>query len=249
MGVFGGIQPDRLSELMDSPDDGLLARFLWVWPNKVPGRRPAQVADLELATAALRLLYELPLVDGEGGRPRPFRCPMSNDAADLFTEWWEASRSAELTGPLAGTLGKAPGHVIRLALVLEHLWWCGCSVAMPPSFVSAKAVAAALALVIDYFHPMAERVYGDPAIPERDRLATVLGKWIVATNPTLINGRELRQTAGLPGLREPDKVKMALDVLVDADWIMPSPSRAGGTPGRQRDDYIVNPRLKAVQNV
>jgi len=250
VGIFGGIQPDRLHELLGSPDDGLLARFLWAWPNKVPARRPNQKADLERATGALSLFYELPLVNGEDGRSRPFCCPLSSEAADLFAEWWEANRTAELTGPLAGTLGKAPGHVIRLSLVLEHLWWCGdAAVAMPPSSISARAVAAALALVIDYFHPMAARVYGDAAIPERDRLATIIAKWILMTKPKFINARELRRTAGLPGLRESEKVKMALEELVEADWIISSPSRAGDSVGRKRDDYLVNPRLKVIPNV
>ena len=40
--VLGGIQPAKLaSALLNSPDDGLVARFLWAWPDKVafPGAR------------------------------------------------------------------------------------------------------------------------------------------------------------------------------------------------------------------
>jgi hypothetical protein len=249
LSLFGSIQPDRLCEMMESPEDGLVARFLWAWPNKVLARRPTQEADMSRAADALRLLYDLPLVpDNNGGLP-PFFCRLSTEAADLFTRWWVKHQSIELTGPIAGTLGKAPGHVLRLSLVLEYLWWCGGSaLALPPSTINSKAVAAAIALVVDYFHPMAARVFGDAGLPEADRLATTVAKWILETKPTIVNGKKLRRSAGLPGLREAEKVKMALGVLVEADWIVPAPSRAGPGGGRPRDDYLVNPRLKGVAN-
>jgi hypothetical protein len=159
LGLFGGIQPDRLCEMMESPDDGLLARFLWAWPNKIPAKRSTGKTDLGRAAVALRLLYDLPLVAGDDGGLRPLFCPMSPEAADLFEEWWVRHQAGELVGPLAGPLGKAPGHIARLSLVLQHLWWCGeSSFALPPSTISAEAVNAAIVLAVDYFHPMNERV-------------------------------------------------------------------------------------------
>jgi hypothetical protein len=250
LGLFGGIQPDRLCDMMDSPDDGLVARFLWAWPNKVPARRPLKEAGASKASTALRLLYDLPLVPDDKGGLRPFICGLSPAATDLFTPWWEKWRAIELAGPLSGMLGKAPGHVIRIALCLEHLWWCGTpGIVMPPPAISDKAVAAAIALVVGYFHPMAERVYGDAAIPEIDRGAATIARWILKEKPSVINAQKLRRAAGLPGLREIDKVKAALGVLVEADWVMPAPSRAGPGGGRMRDDFLVNPRLKGAGNV
>src|SRR4029453_1691270 len=38
---MGGIQPDRLhSLLLTGDDDGLVARFLWTWPDRVTPLRP-----------------------------------------------------------------------------------------------------------------------------------------------------------------------------------------------------------------
>jgi hypothetical protein len=34
--VSGGIQPEKLAALMRGPDDGLLARILWLWPDPIP---------------------------------------------------------------------------------------------------------------------------------------------------------------------------------------------------------------------
>ncbi len=36
--VAGGTQPEKLAELMRDADDGLLARFVWFWPNATPFR-------------------------------------------------------------------------------------------------------------------------------------------------------------------------------------------------------------------
>src|SRR6476620_5407206 len=125
LGLFGGRRPDRLCEMMESPDDGLLARFLLAWPNKIPAKRSTGKTDLGRAAVALRLLYDLPLVAGDDGGLRPLFCPMSPEAADLFEEWWVRHQAGELVGPLAGPLKKAPGHIAPLSLVLQHLWWCG----------------------------------------------------------------------------------------------------------------------------
>jgi hypothetical protein len=54
IGVLGGIQPDRLKSLLfKSDDDGLLARFVPIWPEPAPLRRPQAWADETLMEAAL----------------------------------------------------------------------------------------------------------------------------------------------------------------------------------------------------
>ena len=134
-----------------------------------------------------------------------------------------------------------------MAVVLEHLWWAGSAgYAAPPSRISRRAVHAAAALIEDYFKPMAARVYGDAALPEADRLAAVVARWILSERPQVVNARDLRRKARLPGLREAAKVQLALATLVEADWLRPSlPS---GDKGRPRDDYAINPRLWGRSN-
>jgi len=244
IGVWGGIQPDRLSDLIDGPDDGLQARFLWFWPDKIALRRPARHASFEIGKAALQKLVELPLVPSDDGGSRPFLCPLADDAADTFEEWRKAHFAVEVSGALASVFGKAPGQVLRIALVLEHLWWCGeTSLSLPPSRISNDAINAAAALVEDYLKPMAERVFGDATLPEGDRLAAVLARWILRESPTILNARDIRRKARLPGLREADKVRLGLNVLVEADWLRPAFNRAGESTGRQREDYLVNPKV------
>jgi hypothetical protein len=249
IGVLGGVQPDRLADLIAGPDDGLQARFLWLWPEKVPPGRPTRHADTGTGRTALQKLIELPLVPAEDGGSRPFLCPLADAAADTFDQWRKEHSAIEVSGALASAFGKAPGHLLRLALVLEHLWWCAkTSAAMPPSRISNAAILAAAALVDDYFKPMAERVFGDAALPECDRLAAIVARWIMRERPEVVNARDLRRKARLPGLREADKVKLALGVLVEADWLRPVFERTGGSPGRQREDYLVNPRVHEARH-
>jgi hypothetical protein len=248
--VLGGIQPDKLVGLIDGPDDGLPSRFLWTWPEPVPPKRPERIHNRDAAVKALRRLSALHLGADDLGAPQPRILRLTEDAADQFHSWREehAIESRELTGTVASAWGKAPGHLLRLALVLEHLWWCGNGENVSyPERISRDAILAAIMLVTDYFKPMAARVYGDAALPKRDRLGATLARRLLKELPklpTTLNARRVRRDWRLPGLREADDVRLALDALEDGDWLRRSPAREGGSAGRQRDDYTVNPRIK-----
>jgi hypothetical protein len=241
--VLGGTQPDRLVDLLAGPDDGLTSRFLWFWPDPVPPYRPKRLADNRAAGAALRRLSQLPLVPGEQGAMQPLVCRLADPAADVFQAWRLKHAADQPGGLLAGAYGKAPGQLLRLALVLEHLWWCGSATALPPTLISVPAIQAAAGLIEDYFLPMAARVFGDAALPDGDRHAATLARWIVANRPQKVNARDIRRKAGLPGLKQSENVALAISTLVEADWLRPAFERAGDTSGRQRQDYEVNPRL------
>ena len=134
--------------------------------------------------------------------------------------------------------------MLRLALVIEFLWWAISIEEQEPINISKKAIAAAAHLVDYYFKPMAERVFGDASIPEEERLANTLARYIIKTKPIIINLRSIRREAGLPGLRKAEKVAMAVDRLVEAHWLFPSAESTG--KGRPREDYTINPRLWEV---
>jgi hypothetical protein len=248
VGILGGIQPERLADLMKGAEDGLTARFLWVWPETVPPRRPRLIADRQAALVALRRLAHLRMSEDDLGREQPRVLRLSDEASDTFQRWREehAGESRGLVGPVAAAWGKAQGQLLRIALVLEHLWWSSLPEADAPGSISVDAITSAAALIEDYIKPMAARVYGDAALPERDRLAAILARWIVRTRPKSINARAVRRTARLPGLKEADKVKIACEALVDADWLRSAPTRQGDSAGRTRDDYVINPKLASV---
>ncbi len=146
-------------------------------------------------------------------------------------------------GPMSGALGKAPGHAVRIAVVLEHLWWSGTPGSQEPTTISADAARAAVDFMEGYALPMAERCFADAAAPQAERDAAVVARWIARDRPAVVNRRELvkrtPRPAGVP--REPRRLEAACEHLVDAGWLVPAPPT--GERGRPRADYTVNPRL------
>jgi hypothetical protein len=242
--IFGGIQPDRLAHLLEEPDDGLLSRFLWLWPSRKPVRRPSVELNNDAASRALRKLSALSWARNDDDCNEPVVCSLTEEAKAFFEHWWTGHDARIPPGPLGGVFGKAPGLALRIALVLEHLCWCACDPsATPPDQVGLDAVRRAITMMDDYFLPMAEMVYGDACAPEAERHAAIVARRLLDQRPEQINGRELRRQAGLPGLKDAGKVSAALEYLVDAGWLRPDFTRAGGSTGRRRQDYLVNPLL------
>jgi hypothetical protein len=245
IGVLGGVQPDKLPDIIEGPDDGLASRLLWTWPDSTLGftlaRHRVDEAD---ARHAFMRLAELRMGTDELGFPEPLRLRLS-EGAENEIEAFAAEmkrRAEEASGIFAGSLGKARGHVLRLSLVLEHLWWCGEMVTREPTSVNEKAVLAAAGLVDGYFIPMAERVYGDAAIPVSERGAMTLARHIRKVGLVEFNARELRREIG-GRLREAAAMEDACQALVEAGLVRPRFTRAGHRRGREARNYEVNPAL------
>ena len=99
---------------------------------------------------------------------------------------------------MLSTLGKARGLSLRLALVLEMMWWCSADgIDPPPAEISLRAFVAAAHLLDDYFMPIAARVYGDAATSRQDRNAATLAQWIVQNKPDEVHVRHLQREARL----------------------------------------------------
>jgi hypothetical protein len=237
--VFGGIQPDRLSTLLlKGDDDGLPSRFMWFWPDCQPPKRPTRSASPNFIRQAFTRLHSLhPKV--ENGEKVTLPIPLSHKAADTFQEWRQDhhARNGGVSGLLASAWGKMPGLVLRLALILELASWATTEDPEPAS-LDNRAILRAIAFVESYLKPMAARVYGDAAAPLAERNATTLARWIVATEPKLINVREIHRCAKLPGLRDVAAIEASIAVLEEGDWVK---SSGAGTGGRPRKDYLVNP--------
>ncbi len=244
--VCGGTQPDKLALLMREADDGLLARVLWAWPEPIPFRLGSAAPGAEWAIGGLDRLRELDLQTGDA--PAPITVPLV-DAARAMIETFAREmqdRQSNAGGLFRSALGKARGQALRLALVLEFLWWCGQDGSFaPPRQIAARAFAAAAHLVADYFLPMAERVYGDAAATERDRGAATLARWIIAERPKELHVRHLQRNVRLPGLGKAEQIRGAADALVEADWLQP-PASGLDFGQRGRVAYPVNPRLSEV---
>lgn len=237
--ILGGIQPDCLAKaLLSGDDNGLAARFLYVWPKPIPPKRPGIRPNDGHILHAFRRMYAIPLPD----EPQVMR--LSEGAASLFQQFRVrlASLEEEASGFFLGHIGKLPGIALRMALVLEFLWWAGGSEIHPPGQVSTNAVTGACSLIENYFLPMARRTFGDAVLPESEKNLMALARWIYKNLPTLVNGGELRRKR-VAGLTTAEAVTEALLELVDLGWLQPKPSREGQNAGRQKSDYLVNPRI------
>ncbi len=241
-----GIQPERLHELLlkGRADDGLVSRFLAVWPDPAPPVWNTPVVDERNLERLLRRLRTLESGADADGKPIPVVLSLSPDAERIFAEWWIITRTKaqRTSGLMGGFLGKAPGVAARLALVIEILTWAATE-KLPPEQVSTVSVEAALNLMDGYFVPMAARVYGDAARPVAERTAVTLINAVRERRVLTINKREVYKVWGLPGLTTADHVQAALDVLEDGDCLLRAEPTPSAHVGRPLGVYRVNPRI------
>lgn len=245
VGVLGGIQPDKLKTLLfKSDDDGLLARFLPVWPEPAPIRRPVSGGDEPFLQAALDRLLSLEMPADDNGDKRPWFVHFDDPARALLDDFRVAARGWETDaeGLLTSFAGKLPGLAVRLSLILAFLDWAGGEADLPPKEIGRGHFGRAAHFVEAYVLPMAKRAYADGSIPKVERAARRLAALI--------------REQGWRGFNTPDVLRLeradlatkadldpALSALEDANIIrlIPEPAKAkGGRPARL---YNVNPAL------
>ena len=124
----------------------------------------------------------------------------------------------------------------------EHIKWAWQG-GQEPRVVTAETVGAVCDFIEQYAKPMALRVFGDAALPPVERNAATLARYIKRHKLDTFNARSLRRKAGYTGPKQPKAQEDALDLLVECNWIMPAPHRAGDNGGRLSADYIVNPAV------
>lgn len=243
--VLGGIQPDKLRLMLDTPDDGLVARFIWAWPDKVPFRRPRRLVDMSVLEDLYRRLDGLSWGTDANGKQVSVVIPLSAQAADVFERWQSdnAADDEDAIGLIRSFTGKMDGAVLRLALVAEMIRWAF-EGGDEPREVSLDSLIAAAGFVDDYAKPMAARVYGDASLPQHERNAAVLARYICKMRMTTINKRELKRSphkTHLQDMRSAPALDAAVSHLVDSGWLVSVDE--GSTGGRPRGDYFVNPAV------
>ena len=172
--VMGGVQPDRLKTLLfKADDDGLLARFIPIWPEPAPVRRPRAWADETLMQSVIERLLTLDLMTDEHDKQRPWIVSFSDGARDLMDEFRQAVRGweAEADGLMLSFIGKLPGLTARLSLVLAFLDWAADG-ADEPHEITVEHFGRAAHMVEAYILPMAKRAYADAAKSAHGRSMT-----------------------------------------------------------------------------
>ncbi|WP_158266863.1 DUF3987 domain-containing protein [Alsobacter soli] len=244
--VLGGIQPDRLNTITGGADDGLASRFLWAWPDAKPGFRITQGSHSVRHAEALARLYRLDIARGERNEAEPRPLTLDPAGVEMLEQYGSEMkvRAEKAFGPFIGVLSKAAGQALRLALVLELLEWSATPGKPEPATISAASMAAAIGVMDAYFIPSARRVFGESAVPETDRKAMALIRWLQETGAKRFKAREARRKAGCP-VRDPKHMAGACDALIEAALIREVTSK--GSVGRPSPEFEVNSRLWGAQ--
>lgn len=234
MSVLGGIQPDKLKEVLNSPHDGLVERFLFIWPDPVLPTRSTVKTDTAIFIATFDRLRTLK------GTFMPMR--FSPQAADEFFEFvlYANKRCAEAHGTMAGWIGKGEGIVARLAVTFTLLDWAAHGTGPAPYVVEVGAVQRACELWAQYLLPMARRAFGDAARPVVERNAIALLKEIRKRKEHVVNTRAITHEWKLAGFTDAKIVDAALEYLVEAGWVFFAGRSTGGRPTK---DWRVNFKL------
>jgi Protein of unknown function (DUF3987) len=259
LSIIGGMVPDRVREVLADADDGLVERFIYVWPDPAPIAPLSKYSATEVAErrfalhAAARRLRALEMGTDDHGQPAPRALRLDVKAFGSFDEErQEAMRRARAaSGLIAGWHGKNPGRILRLALLFELLAWAAREHGVPePTHVSADAMARAVRY-IEYAAAMLERVVGGLAISRADIDAAQIARHVLAIARAApqqarlkrLNERSLYQRRGFTWARDKKRRGEALTVLCEAGWVRASQPDGQGRP---RGDWQLNPRIKEV---
>lgn len=245
VGVLGSIQPDRLKSLLTNvDDDGLLARFLPIWPNPAPLQRPNAPHNERFLEEAIERLLSLEMTTNEDGQFQPGYVAFTEDASNALDTFRHQVRAweAQAEGLLLSFVGKMPGLSVRLSLLLAILDWVGGHTAEPRE-VTSEVFCRAKHLIETYFLPMARRAYAGAAGGAGERAGRRLISVLRETGWRQFSTREIRrmERGGLSTMQE---INLGIQALEEADLIRAAPTQASTKGGRPKRLYDVNPALR-----
>jgi hypothetical protein len=201
LSIIGCIQPDRLqSLLLEGDDDGLSARFLYCWPEPVAFNRPNLFPDDQLLTNSFTKLKSLKPLYNKNGSPESVILRFSEESAETINNWRkeQPEKEAQAAGILKSHIGKLSGLAVRLATVLTYLKWTISDELEEPYRIRKEEITAAIALLEDYYLPMATNCFGAATLPQDQKDAEILLKWLRAKKPDVFNSYELSRKSGSP---------------------------------------------------
>jgi hypothetical protein len=246
LAMLGGLQPDRLREALGGADDGLAARFAYVWPDAIPVAPLALEHDTgardrrDMLARASRRLQSLAMDTDSEGEPVPRMLRLDVGALRLFDEFQQQARrrSLDSRGLAAGWHGKS-GRALRLALTFELLGFGFGRAEVDPTVISSEAMARACEYC-EYLAAMFDRVTGGLAIGQAEADAAIIARHVLAVRPLTVNERDLYRQSGWAWLRDNDRRSGAFRALVNAGWVRQA-TRSGG--GRPQGNWDVSPGL------
>ena len=239
--IVGTIQPDRLVEALAGADDGMAARFLYVWPDTPTYRSilDRRVVDDESALARLK---RISAARGDVDHPRVLT--LSDEALqllDVFCGDLHADAQNH-EGLEAGFLGKGRGTVVRLAAVLALLRWSELVDSEPLSTITADDIKDAAGLWSDYFRLHAQAAIYRAGRSREDRLARKVAHWLITSGLDEVSREVVRRDA-LGQSIDASGADAVIARLVDANVLREVSATPGPRGGRPPKRWVVNPSL------
>jgi hypothetical protein len=243
LGLVGGLQPDKLSDVFKGSADGMYSRFLFAWPQTPPHRRLTDVIEEVDPTikAALHRLADL-------NPHAQDRVPLSFKARQRFEGLRKRvhDRSRRLEGRERDWAAKMPAQVLRLAGTLAYVRWAIMG-GPEPKEIRSQHMDAAVRLVLDYFWPHARAALRQIGLTDRHVNERRVLRWLQEQRADQIALKDIRREA-LAQRLDADATRLVLDGLVKKQWLrmIVTPSRVGR--GRPTVRWVVNPALFAAEH-
>jgi len=253
VGVVGGFQPDKLARAFAGDDDGMSARFLYGWPEKVnykPLSNLIDEVDMTLANA-LTALIRLPAEDADGMFASQ-DIGISSDALvefEKFRRWLDQEKHG-FDGLEKTWLNKGETMVLRLAGTLAYMSWAlalgssssgfaSITGALEPKTIDVKFMTAAVELWRSFFWPHARAALRQVGLTDRHRHARVVLNWIKAKGRREVSREDIRRDA-LGQRLDAEQTQKVLDDLTRLGWLRPLTTQ---TTGRPRHRWEINPKV------
>jgi hypothetical protein len=246
LSMLGNIQPGVLRPYLGqassgaSGDDGMFQRFqLMVWPDLTDWQHIDQWPDNNAKNEAFDVFTRL--ADWEGyARPSRF----SEEAQKLFDAWFcelhNELRADDIHPAIESHYGKYKSLIPSLA-VLIHL----ADDKSHSSIIGVGAITKAIAWS-QYLKSHAERVYNSAIDQADDNAKTILNKIKLGKLSDGFGTRDVLQ-GGWTGLDSLEKVKSAVNRLIDYGWLKQKKTKPKEIGGRPSIRYEINPIIFHVK--
>lgn len=256
LAIYSTIQPEPFAEAIASgSDDGFRSRFWPIYPERPPlpdepDLRERPPLDRDFLVRALDALLPPTMIGTFTDILR-----MTGEARTRFYalkhDFDRRAREAQAT-PEEAVWNKMPGHVVKLAGLLELAEWIHKfgegEKPLKPRCITLASLERAAEIALEYIVPMIERSFGsyEPAeLKEIRRLAQALRE-----KPKFRAGMEVsvrmlsRDGPRAPGkkYRRAEDVRTTALALQDAGWLLPKDDPRGNPNGAR---WIINQRIKA----
>jgi hypothetical protein len=155
--ILGGLQPEKLDEIpKSSVDNGLMNRFLCVFPDSTPKEHSDEpMSPIHTATwgNAIIKLLSIPENYTASGHLLPSYLHLNKSSKELYSDFTKTLTNEcnkPQNAPYKSCLGKLDMTVGRLALIIELLDFACSPVTQPPNEISARSMQSAITLC-EYF--------------------------------------------------------------------------------------------------